>query len=363
MPSMPRPRKPYVQKEKSRHGKVTWYFRRGDGPRIRLHGDYESPEWLRDYDAALGIAQGEPAPAKATKGTLGWLIDQYFESLNFSQLAAGTQRARRSILTRVKATGGNLLLRQVTRGMIVAGRDKRAATPAAAVSFVKAMKGLLNWAAEAEHMPSNPAADLRNAHPKTDGHHTWTIEEVLQFYKAHPIGTRPRLAMDILLLTGMRSGDAVLFGRQHVRNGWGHYRSGKTGIEVDFPILPALQASIDATPTGDLAFLTTLHGGPFGSAASFGNWFRKQCKLANVPGRAHGLRKAGATIAAENGASDQQLMAMWGWTDPRQAGVYTRKANKGKLAAEASRMLGEGQDGNILSPHLSPAAPHLGKSR
>jgi len=29
---------------------------------------------------------------------------------------------------------------------------------------------------------------------------------------------------------------------------------------------------------------------------------------------AHGLRKAGATIAAENGATDQQLMAMFGWT-------------------------------------------------
>lgn len=28
----------------------------------------------------------------------------------------------------------------------------------------------------------------------------------------------------------------------------------------------------------------------------------------------HGLRKAGATIAADNGATDEQLMAIFGWT-------------------------------------------------
>ena len=107
-----------------------------------------------------------------------------------------------------------------------------------------------------------------------------------------------------------------------------------------------------------MVYIITDHGGPFKSSASFGNWFREQCKLAGVPGRAHGLRKAGATFAAENGASDQQLMAMFGWTDPRQAGLYTRKASRWKLAGEAARMLGEGQDGNILSPHLPTVSPH-----
>ena len=357
MRSMPRPRKPYVQKETTRHKKTVWYFRKGDGPRVRLRGDYESPEWLADYDAALGVAQGEPAPAKATNGTLGWLIDRYFDSTAFTGLAAGTQKARRSILNRVKQTGGNLRINQLSRGTVVQGRDRRKDTPAAAVNFVKTMKALFNFAVEAEIMASNPAADLKNPAPKTEGHHTWTIDEVLKFWERHPVGTRARLAMDILLFTGMRSSDAVLLGHQHIRSDWLHYRSVKTGVQVDAPVLPALRQSIDATQTGDMALLITEHGGPFKSAASFGNWFRKQCKLAKVPGRAHGLRKAGATIAAENGASDQQLMALFGWTDARQAGLYTRKARRGVLAGEAARMLGEGQDGNILSPHLLSNVP------
>lgn len=362
---MPRPRKPYVQKETSRHGRITWYFRKGDGPRVRLHGDYESPEWLADYDAALGVEKAKAPPPKALKGTLGWLVDRYMESVAWSHLAPSSQKARRAILKGVKATGGELLLAHVDRGTITAGRDRRAGKPYAPVNFVKAMKGLFKWAAEAQHISEDPAAGIVNRAPKSDGHHTWTIEEVFKFWEAHPLGTRPRLAMDILIFAGMRSGDAVRFGPQHVRDGWGHYRSGKTSVEVDFPILPPLQSSIDAARAagilGDFAFLTTKYGRGFKSSAAFGNWFRRECIAAKVPGRAHGLRKAGPTIAAENGATDRQIMAMWGWTDARTAGVYTRKANRRTLAAEGARLMIEGQKGNILSPHLLPPSPHLKK--
>lgn len=349
MQSMPRPRKPYTQRERTRHGKTVWYFRKGDGPRVRLRGDYEGPEWLRDYEDALASNRHAEPKIRASRGTLGWLIDRYMDSLAFSGLATGTQKARRSILTRIKTASGHNSIVSVTRGVIAKGRDARKDTPAAAANFVKTMKAVFAWAVEAELMPSNPIADLKNPAPKTDGHHTWTIEEVLRFWEAHPLGTRPRLAMDIMLFTGMRLSDAILFGPQHVRDGWGQYRSVKTKTEVVFPILQALQTSMDACQTGDLIFLLTGHGAPFRSAASFNNWFRKQCQLAKVPGRAHGLRKAGATFAAENGASDQQLMAMFGWTDARQAALYTRKASRATLAGEAARMLGQGQNGNILS--------------
>lgn len=361
MQIMPRPRKPYTHREKTRHGKYVWYFRRGDGPRIRLPGDYESREWLAAYDDALGVAAGQAPNPKAGKGTLGWLIDRYMDSLAFSSLATGTQKARRSILTRIKTASGHNDISTITRGVIAKGRDARKDTPAAAANFVKTMKAVFAWALDAELVPANPIADFKNPAPKTDGHHTWTIEEVLRFWEVHPLGTRPRLAMDLMLFSGMRESDAILFGPQHVRNGWGEYRSVKTNTQVVFPILPALQSSIDACQTGDLIFLITGHGGPFSSAASFGNWFRKQCITAKVPGRAHGLRKAGATFAAENGASDQQLMAMFGWTDARQAALYTRKASRATLAGEAARMLGQGQKGNILSPHLISAPPHLKK--
>ena len=60
-----------------------------------------------------------------------------------------------------------------------------------------------------------------------------------------------------------------------------------------------------------------------------GNWFRDRCVEAGVPGRAHGLRKAGATIAAENGATTHELMAIFGWKSLAMAEKYTRAANQG----------------------------------
>jgi hypothetical protein len=48
-----------------------------------------------------------------------------------------------------------------------------------------------------------------------------------------------------------------------------------------------------------------------------------------------GLRKAGATIAAENGATDEPLMAIFGWTTKQQTTHYTRKAQRRRMAEHA----------------------------
>ena len=76
---------------------------------------------------------------------------------------------------------------------------------------------------------------------------------------------------------------------------------------ISIPVLPELKAVLDATPTGNLAFLVTAFGKPF-TSNGFGNWFRIQCDEAGLKHcSAHGLRKAGAALAAENGATERQL--------------------------------------------------------
>ena len=95
----------------------------------------------------------------------------------------------------------------------------------------------------------------------------------------------------------------------------------------------------DLTQAGDLTLLLTERGTPFASPASFGNWFRKQCVAAGVPGRAHGLRKAGAVLTAERGATVHQMMAMFGWTSEDMAIHYTRTASRKKMGLEHGRLL------------------------
>ena len=49
----------------------------------------------------------------------------------------------------------------------------------------------------------------------------------------------------------------------------------------------------------------------------------------------HGLRKASATIAAESGASEAELNAMFGWSGHEMAQLYTKAADRKRLAARA----------------------------
>jgi integrase len=42
------------------------------------------------------------------------------------------------------------------------------------------------------------------------------VEEVRQFERRYPIGTKARLALALLVFTGQRRSDIVRFGKQHV---------------------------------------------------------------------------------------------------------------------------------------------------
>ena len=46
---MPRPRPPYLHREETRHGEVSWYVRRGRGRRIRVRAEYGSEAFWREY--------------------------------------------------------------------------------------------------------------------------------------------------------------------------------------------------------------------------------------------------------------------------------------------------------------------------
>ena len=174
------------------------------------------------------------------------------------------------------------------------------------------------------------------------GHHSWAVEEVRQFEQRHPLGTKARLALALLLWTGVRRSDLVKLGKQHVRDGKLRFTQQKNRkrkpVQITVPILPELQKVIDASPAGDLTFLVTGAGAP-NTVWGFGNLFRDRCVEAGVPDRAHCLRKAGAATAAENGATTMQLMAIFGWLSVEEAERYTKAAQREKMASDAMGLM------------------------
>lgn len=339
---------PHVQVERTRHGKVVYYFRARQGaPRVRLPAPND-PAFKAAYVAAMA---GAPRPEpKVEGGTLAWLVEAYKRSAHWANLKPSTRQMRDNILKHVVAEAGHHPFRAIGKKHINEGIDRR--KPHAGNTFRKVMSQLFAWAVSVDLVPVNPVAGATRHKIKSDGFHTWTVAEVERFNARWPVGTRERLAMDLALFTGLRRSDLVVVGRQHVREGVISIRTEKTGTVVHVPVFSLLQASIDAAPTGDLAFLTTTRGKPFGSAASLGNWFRDACVEAGVPGRLHGLRKAGATIAADARATSHQLMAMFGWKRLAEAELYTQEADRKRNAAVAA-----GQIESAFLPHPSPKSP------
>lgn len=347
MPFMPRPRKPFVQREVTRHGKTIWYFRRGKEKRIRLPGVFGSPEFNAAYDRAMS---GDPAPvvAKPAKTTLRWLVDRYYESGRFEHLKSNTKRNRRLMLESTCKNGSQMDFREIDPSEIRKGLMRREGTPTMAQTYLTVMKALFEFAVDSGYIEESPVLPTIKARAvKSDGYHTWTVEEIERYQKRHPVGTQARLALDIMLYTGLRRSDAIIFGRQHIKGSVIQIRAGKNGAEITIPLLPPLAASIAATDIGDMIFLKNARGQPWKNI-SFGYWFADRCDEAGVPGRAHGLRKAGATIAANNGATAFDLTAMYGWSSIKMAEVYTKKADRVRLAERAA---------NKLFPNLNPSIP------
>lgn len=349
---------PFLRYELTRHGKRVWYVRRDrNGPRVRLRAEYGTEAFWQEYRDAL--AAKAPAKAGGEANTLRWAIDLYRASNTWAKLSNATRRQRENIFRRIIESAGDDPLSGTTESAIELALEKRADRPHAANNLLKTLKALFAFLIKHRIVKKNPTTGIKQLRGANDerGFHTWSPAELERFETTWAIGTRERLAYDFLLYTGLRRGDAVRVGRQHVRDGYITIRLEKTDEEITIPVLEPLARSIAASPTGDLAYLSNAYGEPW-VKESFGNWFSDVCRATGCPGSAHGLRKAGATRAAENGASEQQLMALFGWTSPRMASHYVRAANRKRMATSAAALLLE-HPANKTAPHLetSRAAP------
>jgi integrase len=309
-----------------------------------MRSDCHSAEFDAEYQAALTAARLKPSPSGGPSiGTLAWLLDRYRETAAWRNgFSNATHRQRENIFRQVIETAGNVPIAQVTKAAIIAGRERRAHTPAQARHFLDAVRGLFKWAVSAGLAKTDPTAGVDSPpRKKGGGFIPWSEEHVAAYEARWPIGTRQRLWLDVLLYTGLRRGDVVRFGRQHVRDGVGQIKTEKSGgtITVTLPILPVLAETLAASPCGDLTFITGERGQPL-TKESFGNLFREACREAGVPGSAHGVRKIAATRAANAGATVAQLEAIFGWTGGRMASLYTRSADRARLAKSAMHLLG-----------------------
>src|ERR1700730_5247764 len=350
---MPRPRPPHLHRETTLARKSVWYVRIGKGPRIRLRAEFGSPVFDVEYQAAV-TGNERSQKAKPDNKSLAWLWDRYRETGAWlNELSPVTRRLHENIMKHVLEQSGSKPYALITSKHIIEGRERRAKTPAQARKVLDVMRGLFGWAKEAQHIKTDPTLGVKNpSQKKGPGFKPWTEPDVEAYHRRWPLGMHERVWLDVLLYSGLRRGDAVRYGKQHVRNGIGRMRLEKGGeqIEVTLPILPVLAKTLAAGPCGDLTFIVGRRGTPL-TKESFGNQFKEACVAAGILDKsANGVRKIAATTAAHNGATVAQLKALFGCESNAMPELYTKAADRDRLAREAAHKLMNEERTSIPAP-------------
>ena len=325
----------YVQAWVDGEGRVHRYFRRHGYPRVPLPGLPGSIEFMTAYQVALAGPPTVIGADRAKPGSVSAVVAGYFDSQQFfTSKSAGTQRLRRGILERFRAAHGDKPIGCLPTEWIEALLDSK--PPHAARSWLVTLRSLCEFAIKRGWLRANPATSIKLAPIKSDGFHNWTDDEISLFEAHHQVGSKPRLALALLLYTAQRRGDVVRMGRQHIRDGMLTVRQTKTGATLAIPVHPELRAILDATPSENLTFLVTATGKPYGGN-HFSESFREWCDAAGLPKHcsAHGLRKAACRRLAEAGCSANEIAAISGHASLNEVARYTRAADQARLARHA----------------------------
>lgn len=342
---------PYLNVFKDRHGKLRYRYRQKGRASVYIHGAFGSPEFRVAYDAACAGQTSAiiPGSGRTVPGTINALAVAIYGSAEWGQLRKPTQATYRGIIERLRTEYGGLPVRGLQAQHILKMRDRKVGFPTAANNQVKVLRWMLAFAVARQWRPDNPAIGLKPLKIASEGFPVWGEGDIAKFEAYWPVGTRERLAFDLLLYTAQRSGDVRQMGQQHVKGDAILVRQEKTKAFLELPIHPRLKVSLDTVPAGQMLFLITRWGAGY-EAGSFGNWFRGACRRAGLLDRsAHGLRKSAATRLADAGCTEAQIKAVTGHKTSKEVERYTKARDQRLLAQDAFAMIGGTQREQTLA--------------
>lgn len=333
----------------------------GKRVRITIQGEFGSKEFLDAYAKAVrSLETGsyeDPKPPKLAKGSVGWLVGEFLDSMELREraklLSPATMRRYRLFLGRLlDAQGPNgepmaVMSAAMPRRELIRVRDTLLATPSAADSFLKTVSAMYQWARREGVLDiDNPAKDVKRVDTKSDGYLIATTEDVRAFMRHHREGTLARLTMVLLLSTAARRGDLVRLGPKNIvtidGSYWLRWKQEKPPhLVVEIPLLDALKEELDRhEPRGD-TFLATAYGKQR-SKAAFGNLFSQWADEAGTKPRLHGYRKGLASILPEFGLSNYHIDVLLGHELGSEASnIYTRGARRREIAKELNATWGK----------------------
>jgi integrase len=369
------PERRYVQADRSQRGQTRYYVQLRNGlPKIRIQGEFGTKAFDDECDAAItsqialyGDAtdhinaqkqrsepRGELPTEPPIPHTLRWYWALYKQSdhwlgdlsVGHEGLSESTRLQRTGLIESLLPENGEKPFAVLTRKVIK--EEMKARTPSQAGNLLSGLRGMIRWMVDAGHLDEDddPTIGLKSGKAKasrdTGGFLPWTEEDMALYRAKWPLGTEARLMFD----TFLRLGDAHRFGPPHLRQIVRKMavqiatEKSRGNTTVTVPVHPEFAASLRAARAAGIIGAEVFTGKMVKRRVLAMNkkaWamkFKKYAVLAGVnePKKScHGVRKARAEVAAYADCTESQMMAMFGWTDPKMPAHYIAQANREKL--------------------------------
>lgn len=328
----------YVNEYTDSTGKARRYFRRNGKQLGPIPGDVGSEEFMDAYQAYLNQQPQKPKSTAHPDSMAGWIEDFYGDRI-FKDLKPGTRAAYKSALEPISKEYGNrsavaLTAEKAEKIIAKIGETK----PGMANLTRAAMRRVCKLAVKKKRRPDNPFLGIEAY--SVGEHHTWTEAELQQFEARWHLGTRERLAYDLLLYTGQRVGDVAKMKRADVAEGLIHVVQQKTGAELWVPVHPHLARSMAAYTVPGLTLIGDPAGRPI-KRSTLSLLIRNAVKKAGLPSICvpHGLRKAAMRRLAEGGGTAKQIASISGHKTLKEIERYTKAADQKTLARDAMKKM------------------------
>jgi integrase len=351
---------PYIERNKSRHRTMRYYLRI-DGKRIcRLPDDITSEEFSSAYWKARKAAEKALNRQEAAKpitsltvrpNSFKWLCLEYMATDAFKSLDDTTRTKRRLIMEsmwveRIKPedeadqrTFAQMPLSAMDSENVRVLRDRKRETPFAADERLKILRQVFDTAKDGKPIIDNVARFVEPFRAKTDGHATATPAHLEQFILHHGKQSKAVLAISLMMFTGFRVSDLAVIGPPHRQRDFFKLRlfknRNRTPVDIEIAIHPLLEGVLNMHPLMGMTYMITEQNKPY-SIKGLGNRIAAWFEQAGLPHlTAHSVRKGLATDQAHNEATDSMLEAMFGWKDGKTSKIYTRNAERSRLARQA----------------------------
>lgn len=310
------------------------YFQRRGWPSRKFKVEFGTPEFWAEY---AEILSGKAPEARVTTRNFTALVANYRKSPRYQRLKPRTALDYDKYLDFFVSALGDASPAAMKRKDVIRLRDANAAKPYFANYALRVLRVVLEHCVDLGWIEVNPARGVSEIKTDSKGREPWPLALLDAYRAACPLGTRERLVLELCVGTGQRIGDVLEMRWSDIQDGGFVVKQNKTGKELWVPILPELQAALDAASRHSLFLLTNDRGTnrwSYRGASQAVLKVRQQIGAADYD--IHSWRYNAACELVEAGCGDDLVAAVTGQS-PAMVLHYTRKVRQRVRAIQAQQ--------------------------